>query len=116
MLAAEVGQEITGEEFDAIYNAGQKSFNDFSQKLEALHPAAKEARLKDIAEHPDRNVVPFEKKDGWNLYKCVALNKIDSSMDIEFVSPDFVSITAKSGEWQFIEPEEGTLWTSKHRG
>jgi putative protease len=62
LLAAEVGQEITGEEFDAIYNAGQKSFNDFSQKLEALHPAAKEARLKDIAEHPDRNVVPFEKK------------------------------------------------------
>ena len=109
LLAAEVGQEITGEEFDAIYNAGQKSFNDFSQKLEALHPAAKEARLKDIAEHPDRNVVPFEKKDGWNLYKCVALNKIDSSMDIEFVSPDFVSITAKSGEWQFIEPEEGTI-------
>lgn len=109
LLAAEVGQEITGEEFDAIYKAGQKSFNDFSQKLEALHPAAKEARLKDIAEHPDRNVVPFEKKDGWNLYKCVALNKIDSSMDIEFVSPDFVSITAKSGEWQFIEPEEGTI-------
>ena len=109
LLAAEVGQEITGEEFDAIYTAGQKSYESFSQKLEALHPAAKEARLKDIAEHPDRNVVPFEKKDGWNLYKCVALNKIDSSKDIEFVSPDFVSITAKSGEWQFIEPDEGTI-------
>lgn len=107
-LAAEIGKEICGEDFENLYNLGQNNYKDFSDKLEAMHPAAKAARLKDLEIHTDRRVVPFEKKENWKMYEFTALNKIDPSMDIEFVSPDFVSLTAKSGEWEIINPETGT--------
>lgn len=107
-LAAEIGSEIAGENFDAIYNLGQKNYKEFQQKLEEMHPSARAARLKDLEIHTDRQVNPFEKMDGWHMYEFKALNKIDPSMDIEFVSPDFVSLIAKSGEWMIINPETGT--------
>ncbi len=107
-LAAEIGKEIKGEEFEKLYELGQKNFKEFNANLEAMHPSAKAARLKDLEIHTDRRVVPFEKKDGWKMYEFNSLNKIDPSMDIEFVSPDFVSLTAKSGEWEIINPEAGT--------
>ncbi|MCQ2575956.1 MAG: U32 family peptidase [Treponema sp.] len=108
-LAAEIGKELKDKAFDDIYELGQKNFKIFNDNLEAMHPAAKAARLKDLEIHTDRRVVPFQKKDGWHLYEFTALNKIDPSMDIEFVSPDFVSLVAKSGEWEIINPETGTL-------
>ena len=107
-MAAEIGKEISGKEFEDLYETGQKNYKTFSDNLEAMHPAAKAARLKDLEIHTDRRVVPFEKKDGWKMYEFTALNKIDPSMDIEFVSPEFVSLTAKSGEWEIINPETGT--------
>ena len=108
-LAAEIGKEITGSEFEQIWQLGQNNYKTFKDNLDNMHPAAREARLKDLEIHTDRKVVPFEKKDGWHMYGFNPLNKIDPSMDVEFVSPDFVSLTAKSGDWEIINPETGTL-------
>ena len=73
-----------------------------------MHPAAREARLKDLEIHTDRRVVPFEKHEGWKMYSITALNMIKADEEIEFVSPDFVSVTAKPGEFDLINPETGT--------
>ena len=108
-LAAEVGKEVAGNDFESIYQLGQKNYKAFKDNLDAMHPAAREARLKDLEIHTDRQVNPFIKKDGWKMYNLTALNKIDPSMEIQFVSPEFVSLTAKAGEWELVNPETGTL-------
>jgi len=106
-LAAEMGQELTGEAFDAIYNEGQRLFANDKKKMEEMHPKAREAILKDREIHTDRQINAFEKKDGWKLYACTAMNKILATDEIEFVSPEFCSLTAKPGEWELISSETG---------
>lgn len=107
-LAAEIGSEICGDAFEKIYDDGQKNYTQFKTQLDSMHPEARAARLKDLEIHTDRNVVPMEKKSGWKLYQCTALNKISTDMDIEFVAPDFVSLSVKAGDWELINPETGT--------
>ena len=107
-LAAEMQQEITGDDFEKIYQTGQANYKKFSDELEAMHPSAREARLKDLEIHTDRRVVPFEKIPGWHMYSCIPLNMIKADEDIEFVSPDFVSVIAKPDEFALINPETGT--------
>ncbi|MCQ2593599.1 MAG: U32 family peptidase, partial [Treponema sp.] len=108
-LAAGVGKEVTGSDFDSLYELGQKNYKIFKDNLDSMHPAAREARLKDLEIHTDRQVNPFQKKDGWKMYQLTALNKIDPTMEIQFVSPEFVSLSAKPGEWELVNPETGTF-------
>ncbi len=112
-LAAEIGSEVTGSEFDALYEQGQSRYAENQKSLEEMHPAAREARLKDYEQHPDRRIIPFEKKDGWYMYRCNAMNMIRIEDDIEFVSPEFCSLTVKSGDWEIIDSETGLKmnWT-----
>ena len=113
-LAAQMGAELTGDAFDAIYNEGQKRFKENEELLAGMHPDAREARLKDYEIHPDRRIIPFEKKDGWHLYECTAMNKINATDEIEFVSPEFCSLVAKgadssgkASDWELISSETG---------
>lgn len=107
-LAAQMGKEILGKEFEILQKNGKALYDDFITKLNAMHPQAKEARLKDLEIHTDRKIQAFEVKDGWHLYECVALNKIYADTQIEFVSPDTNNIVAKEGEWELINAENGT--------
>ena len=112
-LAAEIGSEITGAAFDSVYSEGQKRGVENQKVLDEMHPAAREARLKDYEQHPDRRIIPFEKKDGWYMYECNAMNMIRIEDDIEFVSPEFCSLTIPAGEWEIIDSETGLKmnWT-----
>lgn len=108
-LAAEIGTEVSASESDAIFAAGEQAQKTFEADLEAMHPNARAARLKDLEKYPDKKVTAAVKKEGWKLYKATALNKISPDMEIQFVSPEFVSLTAKPGEWELVNPENGTL-------
>ena len=107
-LAAEIDCEVTGDDFEKIYQLGQANYKRHMDELNAMHPAAREARLKDLEIHTDRRVVPFEKHDGWIMYSITALNMIKADEEIEFVAPDFVSVSAKPDEFDLINPETGT--------
>lgn len=78
-----------------------------------MHPAAREARLKDLEIHTDRRIIPFEKKDGWYMYTITAMNMIKTGESIEFVSPEFCSLTLTAEEWEIINLETGLKlnWT-----
>ena len=106
-LAAEIGEEVSSEAFEKLYKESCRRYAEFKKNLDEMHPAARQARLKDLEIHKDRNVVPFGKREGWNMYSCTAVNMIQSQTEIEFVSPQFCSITAKSGEWEIISSETG---------
>ena len=47
----------------------------------------------------------FKKTD--KFFSSVSLNKITPDMEIQFISPEFVYITAKSGDYELINPETG---------
>jgi len=108
-LAAEIGKEVPAEERENIFAAGKQAQENFEKDLEAMHPNARAARLKDLEKYPDKRVVAAVKKEGWKLFQATALNKISPHMEIQFVSPEFVSLTAKPGEWELVNPETGTL-------
>ncbi len=112
-LAAEIGNEINGESFDSVYAEGQRRAAENQKILAELHPAAREARLKDYEQHPDRRIIPFEKKEGWYMYECNAMNMIRIEDDIEFVSPEFCSLKIPGGQWEIIDSETGLKmnWT-----
>lgn len=112
-LAAEIGSEITGSAFDALASAARSRFDAYKKELDEMHPQAREARLKDLEIHPDRRVLPLEKKDGWYLYECKAMNMIRIEDEIEFVSPEFCSLKIPSGQWEIIDSETGLKlnWT-----
>lgn len=108
-LAAEIVKEIKKNDFEKIFSEGQKNEREFLKKMNELHPKAKEARLKDIAKNPDKNVIAFTKKKGWKMYECKALNMIKSDSQIEFVFPEIVCIKAFPGDFELINPETGTI-------
>ena len=107
-LAAEIDHEVTGDEFEEIYSLGQNNYKHFTDELNSMHPKAREARLKDLEIHTDRQINPFEKHDGWKMYSLTALNMIKADENIEFISPEFVSLTATPEEYYLINPETGT--------
>jgi len=112
-LAAEIGEEITGAAFDKLYTEGHARYDAAQKELEAMHPAAREARLKDYEIHPDRRIISFEKKEGWHMYDCKGMNMIRAGEVIEFVSPEFCSLKVPADEWEIIDSETGLKmnWT-----
>ena len=112
-LAAEIGRELSSEEFDALQKNGQALADKAQKELDDMHPAAREARLKDLEQHPDRRILSFQKKEGWYMYECKAMNMIRTEDEIEFVSPDFCSLKIPSGQWEIIDSETGLKinWT-----
>ena len=112
-LAAEIGCELDSASFETLYAQGQKRGAENQKLLDEMHPAAREARLKDYEQHPDRRILPFEKKDGWYMYEINAMNMIRIEDDIEFVSPEFCSLTIPAGQWEIIDSETGLKmnWT-----
>ena len=112
-LAAEIGKELSSDEFEALYEQGQSRYQASQKELEEMHPAAREARLKDLEIHTDRRIIPFEKKDGWYMYTITAMNMIKTGESIEFVSPEFCSLTLAPEEWEIINLETGLKlnWT-----
>ncbi len=112
-LAAEIGEEVTAAAFDALLAEGRTRYEAAEKELEAMHPAAREARLKDLEIHPDRRILSFEKKDGWYMYTITAMNMIKTGESIELVSPEFCSLTLAADEWEIISSETGLKlnWT-----
>ena len=112
-LAAEIGDEISSSDFEKLFAEGHARYEEAEQELAAMHPQAREARLKDFEIHPDRRIESFEKKDGWYMYECKGMNMIRSGENIEFVSPDFCSLTLTPDEWLIIDSKTGLKinWT-----
>jgi putative protease len=108
-LAATIGKEIQGDEKSAIFELGEKTVRLRNDELDAMHPAAREARLKDYEKNPDRAPDALKEKDGWHLYEYEPLNMVNYDSELEFVSPEESAKVVEKGEWLLCNPESGTL-------
>ncbi len=110
ILAAEVQDELSDEEKKSVIDAGRLFKESMQKELDGMHPMAREARLKDFQEHPEKNPPRAEQKDGWRMYRIKSLNMIREGDGIEFISPDKVSHKSSEG-WKMLNPEDGTVRT-----
>ena len=92
-----------------MLECAEKTRSEFQSELDAMHPKAREARLKDYELNPDRRIIPAEEKEGWSMYEYEGLNMVDYNSQLEFVSPDVVSTKAEKGKWLLLDPETGCV-------
>ncbi|WP_294431279.1 peptidase U32 family protein [uncultured Treponema sp.] len=109
LLAASIGNAFSDEECENVFKTGEKLLADRNAELEAMHPAAREAALRDLEQHPEKKIKIAAKKEGWKLYPYNALNRVDSGTELEFVSPSVLAKKVAGSEYDFINPKTGEL-------
>ncbi len=109
-LAATIGAPLSAEETQELCKKGASLEAEFNARLDAMHPEAKAAKLKDYADHPDK--VPHAccctgsaNSAAARLYVCNALNRIDEKTYVEYVGPDCTGIP--DTDFRFVDPETG---------
>lgn len=109
-LSATIGKKLSPVETKKVFDASYSTETKIQNELDAMHPKAKEARLKDLEQNPDRKIIPVKENAGWNMYEYEPLNMVDYNSKVEFVSPDVVSTPACNGKWLLVDPENGTVF------
>jgi putative protease len=106
-LVGTIGKALSEEESEALFTKAEQESMALQNELDAMHPEAKKARLKDLEMHPEKRYRPLEKKEGFRLYTFTALNKLTESVIIEYIGPDIISISDTS--FSFVAPEDASL-------
>ncbi len=120
-LAATIGAPLSDAETQALCEKGAALEAQFKARLDAMHPEAKAAKLKDYADHPDKvphaccctgsgsaaTTAPTGNAPvaAPKLYVCNALNRIDEKTYVEYVGPDCTGIP--DTDFRFVDPETG---------
>jgi len=107
LLAAGLGQPYSAEETEKIFAAGEKLVADRKAELDSMHPAAREAALRDLEQHPEKKIKICGKREGWKVYPYDALNRVDAGTELEFVSPSVLAQKVSGSEYEFINPKTG---------
>ncbi|MBQ5538015.1 MAG: U32 family peptidase [Treponema sp.] len=105
VLAATIGEKLDAE---AVIGEGERRFAAREEELSAMHPAARDAIVRDVELHPEKGIRTVARREGWNMYRLGALNKIDAGTDIELISPTVLSRTIPGTQYEFVNPETGT--------
>ncbi|WP_318722162.1 U32 family peptidase [Treponema sp.] len=108
-LAATIGNELSCESARAVLDRAAKTQKSIDDELNSMHPKAREARERDLEKNPERRIVPVSERSGWHMYEYEPLNLVDYNSELEFVSPDVVSVKAEKGKWLLVNPEDGTV-------
>lgn len=107
ILAATIERKFDDAETEKILAAGEKLVADRKAELDAMHPDARAAVLRDEKNHPEKVVRTVTKKPGWKIYLYNPLNKVDSGAEIELVSPQVLRKKVSGAEYEFINPKNG---------
>jgi len=110
ILGATIENKLSSEEMENTLKAGEKLVADRDAEIDAMHPNAKAAVLRDLEQHPEKvvkTVTKHDKNEGWKIYNLNALNKIDSGSDLEIISPTILSKIIKGDEYEFVNPKTG---------
>ncbi len=107
LLAATIEDKYSAEDTQKILALGEKLVSDRQKEIDAMHPQAKAAVLRDLEQHPEKVIKTVTKKEGWKLYSYNALNKVDSGENLEFVSPSALSLKVSGSDYEFVNPKTG---------
>ena len=109
-LAAELSSELSAQESEKIFVKAAELKKTRAEAYEKMVPKAREAFDRAAKEHPDLNLTPVEKRDGWHFYPLEALNMLNAESELEFVSPDIVSGKLEQSEYLLVNPCTGEIY------
>lgn len=108
-LAASIQNKLSENEIEKLFEKAREAEKVFFENINALHPEAKKAKLRDLESHPEKIPHTISCFDNLFFYHFTALNKFDVSENLEFVSPDIVSEKIAKGLWFLLDAETGIL-------
>ena len=106
-LAATIGQKFSQEETLALLQKGQDAASARQADLDAMHPAARAARIADDQKHPDKAPPAVQPRAGWFAYRYQPMNMVKAGQEIEFISPDVTAVVSEKDSWLFVDLETG---------
>ena len=106
-LAATIGQKFSQEETLALLQKGQDAASARQADLDAMHPAARAARIADYQKHPDKAPPAVQPRAGWFAYRYEPINMVKAGQEIEFISPDVTAVVSEKDSWFFVDLETG---------
>lgn len=107
LVAATIESKYSDSETENILAAGKKLVEARQTEIDAMHPNAKAAVLRDLEQHPEKMVKTVTYRPDWKIYSYNALNKVDSGSELEFVSPSVLSKKVQGADYEFINPKTG---------
>jgi putative protease len=109
-MVATIGKLVANPE--NVFAKSAEVVNTFQKELDAMHPDAKKAKERDLADHPEKVPHSLVKKEGYRLFEYVPLNKVDAGTELEYVGPENIGI--KDNESYFVDTENCLLqdWVS----
>lgn len=109
-MVATIGKLMANPE--EVFAKSTEVANTFQKELETMHPDARKAKERDLADHPEKVPHPLVKKEGYRLFEYVPLNKVDAGTELEYVGPENIGI--KDTESYFVDTENCLLqdWVS----
>lgn len=103
-MAGNIIEKLSVEEEKEIFDLANNNYKELEKEIEGIHPNAVgkiENAKKQLAGYFTK---PLE---NYSFYRFMSLNKIESSMKLEYVGPDILAI--EDDDYKLIAPEDGSL-------
>ena len=113
-MAGTVVKKLNGAESRTVFCAANKGAAEVERSLDGMHPAAREAREKDLRLHPEK-VPHFVKADkNRHFYEYTPTNQTRAGTELEAVFPECAAVKISPKEYCFADPETGKILDSVH--
>ncbi len=113
-MAGVVGKRLNGDESHTVFCTAQNRAAEAERSLDGMHPAAREAREKDLRLHPEK-VPHFVKADkNRHFYEYTPTNQTRAGTELEAVFPECAHMHIAPADYCFVDPETGKILDSVH--
>lgn len=113
-MAGTIVKKLNGAESRTVFCAAQNCTAEFKASFENLHPAAREAREKDLQLHPEKIPHFIKADEKRHLYEYKPANQTRSGTELEALSPDCAALKIPPDTYCFVDPETGKILDSVH--
>ena len=113
-MAGTIVKKLNGAESRTVFCAANKGASEAEHSIDGMHPAAREAREKDLRLHPEKipHFIKADKKR--HLYEYKPANQTRSGTELEALSPDCAALKIPPDTYCFVDPETGKILDSVH--
>ena len=113
-MAGTVVKKLNDAESRTVFCAANKGAAEAEHSLDGMHPAAREAREKDLRLHPEKIPHFIKADEKRHLYEYKPANQTRSGTELEALSPDCAALKIPPDTYCFVDPETGKILNSVH--
>ena len=111
MLAAEIGEELSSSEEEDVFFRAKRVGEQRQREFDSLVvQKARDAYLEREKNCPEWHLPLVERKEGWRMFNLKALNMIDNTISLEYITPDIVSMAMQKEDFMLVNPITGEVY------